>query len=66
MEKTGAVMSFWAEYEMGELLWKTALLLLQKLGIGPSWWAVDENSPASAGGMRLIPRLGRVHIPWSN
>ena len=28
VEKTGAVMSFLAEYEMGELLWKTALLLL--------------------------------------
>ena len=27
---------------------------------------VDENHPASARDMGLIPGLGRSHIPWSN
>ena len=27
---------------------------------------VVENSPANAGGVDLIPSLGRFHMPWSN
>ena len=27
---------------------------------------VVENSPANAGGVDLIPGLGRFHMPWSN
>ena len=28
--------------------------------------AVDRNPPANAGDMRLIPDLGRLHMPWSS
>ena len=27
---------------------------------------VVKNPPAGAGGMSLIPGLGRFHIPWDN
>ena len=34
--------------------------------LGPPWWSVDRNLPASAGDMGSIPGLGRPHMPRSS